>query len=247
MYRGRQWRLSLPIISNDGEFVAGRLGFQAVDVRHEMAYNEDTFDFERREAPPARGTLIHYIIHYPSGCIAIETNKDISQRAARAVLEKFLNKPYSPRKYKVEFIPDTTFDEWLSEVREIKTLQVRIDRPNPNWAALPGIGRRIMQPSDAQHLDLILRTSVARPLNLDNEEIEDLTRYSISHDQGVSAESIRGRRFNTRTNAKNRRMQVEEDDIPRRRFMRLYDLFQLTLPDPDDNHDENDGEGHNGE
>ncbi len=238
IYRGRQWRLSRPILSRDGEFIAGRLGFQTVDLRHEMAYNEDTFDFEKREAPPARGTLIHYIVHYPSGRIAVETNKDISQKAARAVLEKFFNKPYSPRKYRVEFIPDMTFDEWVSEVREIKTLQVRIDRPNPNWSALPGIGRRIIRPSNAQHLDVVLRATATQPLNLDNEEIEDLTAYSISHGQGVSAESTRGRRYNTKTNAKNRRMPVDEDDIPRRRFMRLLDLFQATLPDETDQHEE---------
>ncbi|MYE00955.1 MAG: hypothetical protein F4Y03_06685 [Alphaproteobacteria bacterium] len=206
-----------------------------------MAYDEKSLDFVKSEIASSRGSFVHYIVHCRSGRIAVETSQDISPAAARAVLQKFFNAPYTPRAYIIDFIPDVEFHEWVSQVGEISELQVSISRPNPDWDKVPRLGRRVLRPSDAKTLEMVIRASRGEHLRLDDPDLRDVTNYSLEHDQGVHAASTDGSRFNSRRNAKNRPMHIEEDDMPRRRFIRLQDLLEDLFDDLDNEDEDEEG------
>ncbi|WP_142271008.1 hypothetical protein [Mycobacterium sp. AT1] len=129
---GRHWTLSKMLSEDNGGYY-GKIGFVNSDQLETLAFDQETLDFVRGQAPS--GVVVPFVIAQ-DGLISYQLISGIVRDnsfigALEALLNAGANVPYTWTITPVAF--PINYNEWRKSVDRVSRFDIKLERPNPHY------------------------------------------------------------------------------------------------------------------
>jgi hypothetical protein len=167
-----QWR-------REEGMIVGRIGYERAGDLAEL-WDADRNDFAERRLP--EGLTSPFALDPEKLEVVFQLRAGrIRPTSFTKAFQALLNEAGGSRNWRVEhLISGEPFESWVQRVRRVRRLEVRLERPNPDYHGRDRV-EELIEGANAQLLKLILETDDPNGLNLTDELVIEAIDHAAEH------------------------------------------------------------------